>query len=74
MAVNVLNGQKEISVRCTDLYTNLALGHLDCNIVDTIRMHQADLQHYHKEMTSLSRTTAKVEQLVQFLGSSAYGY
>ncbi|KAM5527063.1 hypothetical protein FOXYSP1_20575 [Fusarium oxysporum f. sp. phaseoli] len=72
MAFDVINGQKEISVRCGDLHTSLALGHSDCDIVDTIRMLQADLQHYHEEMTSLSRTTAKAEQLVGLLGSSAH--
>ncbi|KAG6979696.1 hypothetical protein FocnCong_v010773 [Fusarium oxysporum f. sp. conglutinans] len=64
MAFDVINGQKEISVRCGDLHTSLALGHSDCDIADTIRMLQADLQHYHEEMTSLSRTTAKAEQLI----------
>jgi hypothetical protein len=61
MAFDVINGQKEIFIRCGDLHTSLALRYSDCDIADTIRLLQADLQHYHEEMTSLSRTTAKAE-------------
>jgi hypothetical protein len=67
MAFDVINGQREISVRCGDLHNSLALGHSDCDITDTIGMLQVELQYYHEEMTSLSRTTARAEQLVVFL-------
>ncbi|KAH7169825.1 uncharacterized protein B0J16DRAFT_312495 [Fusarium flagelliforme] len=64
MAFDVINGQREISVRCGDLHNSLALGHSDCDITDTIGMLQVELQYYHEEMTSLSRTTARAEQLI----------